>query len=158
MSRSHRCSCAARSTLVSTYWWRAVVSLKPPLWRVPMHQGGVFRYSWRCWAECGGDSQVARLVELWRTDLGAINKPAANAIGNPEQHPELFPDLNTVRRRHCHLCHCRHLLVRSVWRRSVIWSTKWVRSCRLAPTRPWRNIGSAISSPVNRVDPVHNCF
>ena len=38
-------------------------------------------------------SEVPRIVKLWREDLSKINKRAAEALADPTEYPNLFPDL-----------------------------------------------------------------
>ena len=38
-------------------------------------------------------SEVPRIVQLWREDLKTVNKKAAEALADPEEFPNLFPDL-----------------------------------------------------------------
>jgi len=35
-----------------------------------------------------------RVLEIWKTDLKAINEKAAEALADPVKYPNLFPDLN----------------------------------------------------------------
>mmetsp|Transcript_97180 Transcript_97180/g.190856 ORF Transcript_97180/g.190856 Transcript_97180/m.190856 type:complete len:1040 (+) Transcript_97180:130-3249(+) len=38
-------------------------------------------------------SQISRVLEIWKTDLKTINEKAADALADPAQYPNLFPDL-----------------------------------------------------------------
>ena len=38
-------------------------------------------------------SQVSRIVQMWKEDLGKTNKKAADSLADPTQYANLFPDL-----------------------------------------------------------------
>jgi len=37
-------------------------------------------------------SELPKIVELWRKDLSRLNPPIAQALANPKDYPNLFPD------------------------------------------------------------------
>merc|ERR1719494_1383279 len=41
-------------------------------------------------------SQVSRIVQMWKEDLGKTNKKAADSLADPTQYANLFPDLQEV--------------------------------------------------------------
>ena len=38
-------------------------------------------------------SQMGRVVELWRDDVKAVNEKAAEGLANPDDYPNMFPNL-----------------------------------------------------------------
>jgi len=41
-------------------------------------------------------SQMGRVVELWRADVAKVNEKAAEGIANPDDYPNLFPNLESA--------------------------------------------------------------
>merc|ERR1719397_546777 len=40
-------------------------------------------------------SQISRVVELWRAQLGKVNEKAGQSLADPKDYPNLFPDYQT---------------------------------------------------------------
>lgn len=56
------------------------------------------------------------MVKLWREDLGKVNQKAAEALADPAQYKNLFPNMDTALKAEQHQVRLEPQALKTSWR------------------------------------------